>query len=181
MKFCNSCSAAVTLQIPEGDNRPRYVCSECHEIHYQNPRIVAGCLPVYDNRILLCKRAIEPRYGYWTLPAGFMENGESCEEGAARETLEEACANVTNLRLYTLFSLPHIDQVHLFYLADMTDGKFSPGSESLMTELLSEEQIPWDELAFPTIGKTLRYFYQDRKNGHFPMRSESLVRPVRAN
>ncbi|MCL6415874.1 NUDIX hydrolase [Aestuariirhabdus sp. Z084] len=181
MKFCSDCGATVGLNIPEGDNRPRYICTRCDMIHYQNPKIVAGCIPVYDNRILLCKRAIEPRYGYWTLPAGFMENGESCEEGAARETEEEACAQVENLRLYTLFSLPHIDQVHLFYLADMTTEHFAPGSESLMTQLLPEAEIPWDELAFPTIGRTLRYYFADRQAGHFPVRSEALLRPVRAN
>ncbi|WP_426417152.1 NUDIX hydrolase [Aestuariirhabdus sp. LZHN29] len=181
MKFCSDCGAAVSLTIPQGDNRPRYVCSSCNVIHYQNPRIVAGCLPVYGDKVLLCKRAIEPRYGYWTLPAGFMENGESCEEGAARETEEEACAEVTNLRLYTMFSLPHIDQVHLFYLADMPNEHYAPGSESLLTQLLLEEEIPWDELAFPTIGRTLRYFFADRKEGHFAMRSEALLRPVRAN
>ncbi|RRJ85291.1 NUDIX hydrolase [Aestuariirhabdus litorea] len=181
MKFCSQCGASVRLTTPPGDNRPRYVCSSCHLIHYQNPRIVTGCIPIYGDKVLLCKRAIEPRYGYWTLPAGFMENGESCEEGATRETLEEACAEVRELQLYTMFSLPHIDQVHLFYLAQMSSENYAAGTESLEVQLLSEQEIPWDELAFPTIGRTLRHFFADRQHNHFPVRSEALLRPVRAN
>ena len=121
MKFCSSCGANVTVAIPEGDNRQRFVCFDCDTIHYQNPRIVAGCLPVWEDRVLLCRRAIDPRSGFWTLPAGFLENGETIADGAARETFEEAKARVSNLKLYTVFSLPHISQAYMFYLAELDD------------------------------------------------------------
>ena len=159
MKFCTQCGNAVTHRIPEGDNRARYVCDSCDEIHYQNPRIIAGCLPVHEDRVLLCRRAIEPRSGLWTLPAGFLENGETVAEGATRETREEANASVKIVDLYTLFSLPHISQVYMFYLAHLTDLDFSPGEETLETRLFSEHEIPWDELAFPVFAS------EDAKEG----------------
>ncbi|KAA0876492.1 NUDIX hydrolase [Nitrincola tapanii] len=176
MKYCSQCGQAVTQKIPAGDNRHRYVCDHCHTIHYENPRIIAGCLPVYQNQVLLCRRAIEPRYGLWTLPAGFMENGESTEQAALRETLEEANAEVVIRKLYTLTSILHVDQVQMIYLADLPEPIFSASEESLEVRLFSEEEIPWQELAFPTIGNALRFYFADRKTGDFPLRHLHLDR-----
>ncbi|MDA7085405.1 NUDIX hydrolase [Pseudomonas sp. SA3-5] len=174
MKFCSQCGSPVTLRIPEGDNRLRHVCEHCHTIHYQNPRIIAGCLPVWGQRVLLCRRAIEPRRGYWTLPAGFMENGETLEQAAARETHEEACARVRDLSLYTLFDLPHINQVYMFFRADLVDLDFAVGEESLEVQLFEESEIPWSELAFPTVGRTLECYFADRQQHVYPVRNEPL-------
>ncbi|MBR9882284.1 NUDIX hydrolase [Marinobacterium lacunae] len=170
MKFCNQCGASVEQRVPEGDNRPRHVCTACGTIHYSNPRIIAGCLPVYDNRVLLCRRAIEPRLGYWTLPAGFMENGESTEDAARRETLEEACTEVNIQSLYTLTSIVHVNQVQLIYLADMPTPDYGPSEESLEVRLFEEHEIPWDALAFETIRQVLRLYFEDRKQQQFPLR-----------
>ena len=125
MKFCSHCGNPVSQKVPEGDNRLRHVCDHCQTIHYQNPRIVAGCLPVWGRRVLLCRRAIHPRYGFWTLPAGFMENGETVEQAARRETYEEACARVGELQLYTLFDLPHINQVYMLFRGELADPDFA--------------------------------------------------------
>jgi len=180
MKFCSSCGNSLSHKIPDGDNRLRYVCSACERIHYQNPRIIAGCLPLHEDQILLCKRSIEPRSGKWTLPAGFLENGETTEEGALREMLEEANANATIINLYTLFSLPHISQVYMFYRAQLTDLNFSPGHESEEVQLFSEDEIPWDELAFPVITDTLKFYLEDRKKNEFPLRSRDILYKPRA-
>jgi len=164
MKYCCHCRTELTLTIPPGDNRQRHVCPQCDTVFYQNPKIVAGTLPVHRSdsglRVLLCKRAIEPRRGYWTLPAGFMENGESTEHAALRETREEANAEVELQQLLSMISVPHIDQVHLFYLADLPQAQFSAGEESLEVELFQEQDIPWENIAFPTVAKTLRYFFK---------------------
>ncbi|MBV1788972.1 NUDIX hydrolase [Marinobacterium sp. D7] len=170
MKFCNQCGADVEQRVPEGDNRPRHVCTSCGTIHYQNPRIIAGCLPVHDDKVLLCRRAIEPRLGYWTLPAGFMENGESTEDAARRETLEEACAEVEIQSLYTLTSIVHVNQVQLIYLAEMPAPHFGPSEESLEVRLFDEAEIPWDSLAFETIRQVLRLYFADRKQQSYPLR-----------
>lgn len=167
MNFCSACGKSLIQKIPENDNRLRYVCSVCHTIHYQNPNIVAGVLPlVIDTdgieKVLLCRRAINPRYGLWTLPAGFMENGECVEEAAERESIEEANLTLGKLYLYAVMSLPHISQVYMMYIAQ-ADNDFSPGEESLETRLFSESEIPWDELAFPVMGDTLQYYFKDRK------------------
>ena len=166
MKFCPECAHPVALTIPEGDNRPRYVCANCHVIHYQNPKMVVGSIPVWEQdgalQVLLCKRAIEPRHGYWTLPAGFMENEETTAQAAVRETEEEAGANITIGPLFSLLNVAHVHQVHLFYLARLNDLDFEAGIESLDVQLFTEETIPWDELAFPTIRKTLELFFADR-------------------
>lgn len=164
MNFCSHCGHTVRFAIPEGDDRPRYLCDECGTIHYQNPRIVAGTLAVSGSRVLLCRRAIAPRLGYWTLPAGFMENAETTGEAAARETREEACAEVALQGLYAMISLPHINQVFMIFRAELA-GAFAPGPESLEVALFEEEEIPWEELAFPTIERTLRHFYRDRRAG----------------
>ena len=174
MKFCSNCGATLTLMVPEGDNRERSVCTDCDTIHYVNPRIVTGCLPVWQDRVMLCRRAIEPRRGYWTLPAGFLENGETIAAGAARETAEEANARVRDLELYTVFSLPHISQAYMFFRAELADLDFSSGMETLEVELFREEQIPWEELAFPVIKESLEFYFEDRKTGAFPVRSREI-------
>ncbi len=175
MKFCSQCGTEVKLIVPEGDDRERHVCGSCKTIHYQNPKIIAGTLPIVGDKILLCRRAIEPRHGYWTLPAGFMENHESTVEAARRETWEEACAVTADEELYAILSVPHISQVYLFYRAELAKPEFAPGQESLEVRLFSEEEIPWGELAFPTITKALKYYFSDRKNNHFPLREETLA------
>lgn len=171
MKFCSQCGAPVHLRIPEGDNRPRYTCDGCGFVHYENPRMVVGCLPEWDDRLLLCRRAIEPKLGLWTLPAGFMENGETTAEGAARETLEEAGARVEVIDLYSMISLPDINQVYLLFRARLLDQDFAPGDESLEVALFREEDIPWPELAFRTVAHTLQDYYRDRRQGRFPLRT----------
>jgi ADP-ribose pyrophosphatase YjhB (NUDIX family) len=176
MFFCSNCGAKVIEKIPAGDSRPRHICESCDTIHYQNPKIVAGCLPVWEDRLLLCKRAIEPRHGLWTLPAGFMENGESTEQAAMRETLEEACADVVDLSLYGVFSIPQINQVYMMFRARLASGNFRPGEESLETRLFSEHEIPWDELAFPVVKRTLERYYHDVRSGHFPVHVEDIFR-----
>jgi len=176
MNFCSHCGAQVEHKIPEGDNRLRYVCTSCDLIHYQNPRIIAGCIAEYDNKILLCKRAIEPRYGLWTLPAGFMENGETTNEAAQRETFEEANARINNSRLYCAISIPHISQVYMMYRGELIDGFAEPGIESLETRLFSEAEIPWDTLAFPIIRETLNVYFADQKRGHFDIYSGEMQR-----
>ncbi len=165
MKFCSDCASPVSLAIPPGDNRPRYVCTNCKAIHYQNPRLVVGSIPVWEKdgqlQILLCKRAIQPRYGFWTLPAGFMENGESTDQAAMRETVEESGANIELQTLFSLLNVPHVDQVHLFYRATLLDLDYAAGEESLEVKLFTEQEIPWSELAFPTTSHTLRFFFAD--------------------
>lgn len=166
MNFCNQCGEKVINKIPEDDNRLRFVCSSCDVIHYQNPNIVAGVLPlIVDSdgveKVLMCRRAIEPRHGFWTLPAGFMENEESLEEAATRESIEEANLKLGKLRLYMVTSLPYISQVYMMYIGQAKND-FSPGIESLETRLFTEEEIPWDLLAFPVVKQTLKNYYFDR-------------------
>ena len=175
MKFCNLCGGPVALQIPEGDERERHVCQNCGHIHYVNPKVIVGCLPTVDDRILLCKRAIEPRYGKWTLPAGFMENGETSAGGAARETWEEAAAKAIDLELYRIFDVPHISQVYLFYRCHIENDEFGVGPESLESALFTEQEIPWDELAFPVVNKTLEHYFADRTESIFPVHYENLA------
>ena len=180
MKFCSTCgSARIEWKVPEGDNMPRYVCEDCQTIHYQNPKIVTGCLPEWEDKILLCKRAIEPRYGLWTLPAGFMENNETLEQAAMRETWEEAQAKVTQAQLYVVMSLPYINQVYMMFKAPMESPEFSAGVESLEVGLFTEQQIPWEQLAFSVIKHTLEYYYADRKTGQFPLHVSHIARRVR--
>lgn len=175
MKFCSECGQSVSARVPDGDTRSRFVCDHCQTIHYQNPRIVAGCLAVHGQQVLLCRRAIEPRRGYWTLPAGFMENGETTEEAALRETWEEARATLLQQELYMLFNLPHINQVYMFFRGDLADLDFSAGEESLEVKLFHEHEIPWDELAFPTVGKTLKQYFIDRQAQTFPVRIRDIL------
>src|SRR4051812_19392235 len=175
IRFCNSCGSSVTHRVPEGDSLPRAVCDACGHIQYENPKIVVGCLPLSGERILLCRRAIEPRYGLWTLPAGFMENGETAGQGAAREALEEANARVDIGELYTLFSVPHISQVHMMFRARLLDENVSPGIESLDVKLVTPDQIPWDDLAFTMVRRTLQAYLEDRASGVFRPRFGDLL------
>ncbi|MFW6093551.1 MAG: NUDIX hydrolase [Pseudomonadota bacterium] len=175
MKYCSACGQAVAYRVPSGDDRERYVCDHCDTIHYQNPRVVTGCLVTWEDRVLLCKRAIAPRRGFWTLPAGFLENGESTEAGAVRETWEEARADVILDDLYTLFSLPHISQIYMFYRARLERRAFAAGDESQAVELFREADVPWDELAFPVVKETLEHFFHDRRRKDFRIRTRTLV------
>jgi ADP-ribose pyrophosphatase YjhB (NUDIX family) len=175
IRFCNACGAPVTHRIPEGDTLTRAVCDACGHIQYENPKIVVGCLPVSGERILMCRRAIEPRFGLWTLPAGFMENGETAAQGAAREALEEANARVEVGELYTLFSVPHISQVHMMFRARLLDEDVSPGIESLEVKLVTAEEIPWDQLAFQVVRRTLQAYLEDRVTGAYHARVGDLL------
>jgi ADP-ribose pyrophosphatase YjhB (NUDIX family) len=176
MIYCRNCGARVVEKVPSGDDRTRFVCEACATIHYQNPKIVAGCIPEWDGRLLLCRRAIEPRLGLWTLPAGFMENLESTEQAAARETWEEARARVSNMALYGVFSIPHISQVYMMFRARLQADEYAPGPESLEVRLFEEHEIPWDELAFPVIRLTLEKYFQDIRGDGFQVHVEDINR-----
>lgn len=178
MKFCSNCAAPLAFKVPPGDSVPRYVCDRCNTIHYQNPKLIVGCIPEWEDKILLCKRAIEPRYGLWTVPAGFMENGETTFAGAARETLEEANARVEVGSLYALYNIPHINQVYVLFRARLKDLDFSAGAETLETRLFTEAEIPWSEIAFTTVRHTLIRYYADRKSGDFPFHMGTIERTV---
>ena len=175
MKFCANCGAKVVQRVPPGDSLPRWVCDECGEIHYQNPKVVVGTIPEHEERILLCRRAIEPRYGYWTLPAGFMENDETTAQAAARETEEEAGANIEMGKPFTLISVPRVNQVHLYYRARLRNLEFKPGEETLEVALMGEGEIPWKEIAFRTVGLTLKHWFADRSSGSFRFHAEDIA------
>lgn len=177
LNFCNRCGGRLETRLPPGEHLPRRVCADCGAVHYQNPKIVAGTLPVRDGKVLLCRRAIQPRYGWWTLPAGYMENNETVQHAAARETLEEAGARVAIRSLYTLFNLPHASQVYMIFLADLLHEDFAPGPESLEARLFSEAEIPWDEIAFATIRETLRLYFDERRSGCTSVHLGDIVRP----
>ena len=166
-------------RVPPGDTHQRWVCDECGEIHYQNPKLVIGTVPENGGRVLLCRRAIEPRYGYWTLPAGFMENEETAAEGAMREAMEEAHAMVQIEDLYTVFSVPHISQVHMMFRARLLNDDFRAGTESLEVKLVTAAEIPWNELAFTVVRRTLEHFLEDRERGVFVPRFGDLRAPLR--
>jgi len=174
VKFCCYCASPVVSRVPPGDNLPRWICDECGEIHYQNPKLVLGTIPEYGGKVLLCRRAIEPRYGYWTLPAGFMENSETAAQGAARETLEEAGAHVELGAPFSMISVPRVNQVHLFYLARVVDLDFKPGEETLEVALFEEAALPWKDIAFRTVGLTLKLWLSDRKAGAFTFHAEDV-------
>jgi ADP-ribose pyrophosphatase YjhB (NUDIX family) len=166
--YCRNCGKPTVTIIPPGDDRLRQVCTFCNIVHYENPKVVVGCIPQWEEKILLCRRSIEPRYGKWTLPAGFLEIGETVAEGAVRETLEEACARVDDLVAYALYNLSFIGQIYIMFLARLIDTDFKPGHESLSVALFNENEIPWDNLAFPVVEKTLTKYFKDRKIGKFP-------------
>jgi ADP-ribose pyrophosphatase YjhB (NUDIX family) len=174
INFCSICGASVDTRIPAGDTLPRQVCVSCGTIHYQNPKLVVGSIPVWEQQILLCKRAIEPRYGKWTLPAGFMENGETVAEAAMRETVEEAGAHIELGEMFSMISVPHINQVHVFHLARLLDLDYLAGTESLEVRLFDEASIPWEELAFRTVSKTLKFFFEDRRGGGMRLHCDAL-------
>ncbi|MEM1327961.1 MAG: NUDIX hydrolase [Bacteroidota bacterium] len=166
MNFCSHCgSNKLERRIPEGDNRLRVICTNCHTIHYVNPKVVVGCLAVWEDKVLLCRRAIEPRLGYWNVPAGYLENGETAEAGAIREVEEEAAAKVDIRGVLTVYSLPHVNQVYIHFLADLKDGAFGVGVESLESQLFSEADIPWQDLAFTSSAFALKKYFADRKDG----------------
>ena len=175
MKFCSNCGAPVVRRIPPGDTLPRFVCDACGIVHYQNPLVVVGSIPEHEGRILLCRRAIEPRYGYWTLPAGFLENGETVAAGAVRETTEEAGASIELGQPFSLVSVPRVNQVHLFFRARLQHLDFKPGEETLEVALCDEASIPWKEIAFRTVALTLRHWFADRKAGRFTFHAEDLL------
>ncbi len=165
MQFCTQCAAPVVSRVPDGDNRPRFVCTQCGSVHYQNPRMVVGCVPEHKGQILLCKRSIEPRYGFWTLPAGFMELGETLAEAALRETWEEALARVELGPMIALVDVVHAGQVHAFFAATLATPDFGAGEETLDTQLFETADIPWDELAFPSVRLALECYLANRDSG----------------
>jgi len=167
IKHCKACGSPVRYVMPADDNRDRATCTVCATIHYENPLNVVGTLPVWQDKVLLCRRNIEPRHGFWTLPAGFMELGETTEQGAIRETIEEAGANIELQGLYTLLNVVRVGQLHLFYRARLLDTDFAPGPETIETQLFAEDEIPWDDLAFRTVRETLKRFFEDRRTGQF--------------
>lgn len=177
VNYCATCGAKVSLRVPPGDHLPRHVCDACGAIHYLNPRLVVGTLPVWEDRVLLCRRAIEPRHGKWTLPAGFMENAETVADAAVRETLEEANARVELGDMFTLISVPHVNQVHVIYRARLRDLDFSAGDETLEVRLFDEAQIPWRDIAFRTISLTLQHFFNDSRAGRFVFHTLDLPPP----
>ena len=179
MNFCSQCGAPVTHRVPAGDDRPRHVCDTCGTIFYSNPKIVAGCIPQWEEQLLLCRRAIEPRSGLWTLPAGFMENGESTVQAAARETLEEANARVEMGALFAYLNIPTINQVYVIFLARLLDLDFAAGAESLEVRLFHEHEIPWQEIAFPSIERALRLYYEDRRGDGFGVHMADIERRPR--
>ncbi len=167
MKFCSQCGAPVELRVPEGDSLPRHVCGSCHAIYYQNPKMVVGCIVEWEDKVLLCRRAIEPRYGLWTVPAGFMENGETTYQGAERETLEEANAHIEMGPLYALYNIPHINQVYILFRARLLDLDFKAGAETLEVRLFAESEVPWDQIAFATVRNALKHYYGERRQGEY--------------
>ena len=174
IQHCRVCGTAVLYRVPPDDNRERAVCLACGEIHYENPINVVGTLPVWGDQVLLCRRAIEPRYGLWTLPAGFLEMGETSAAGALRETDEEAGARVELQGLYTVIDVVRAGQIHLFYRARMLDAKLSPGPETIEARLFSEHEVPWEEIAFRTVRQTLEHFFADRRLGTFALHEGSI-------
>ena len=180
MKFCSECGTAVELRIPAGDHLPRHVCPACGTIHYRNPKVIVGCVPEWDDRILMCKRAIEPRLGLWTFPAGFLELGETSGQGAAREALEEAQAEVDIGELFVVINVPYVSQVYMIHRARMKALTFGPTIESSEVMLMREDEIPWDRIAFPTIFHSLKFFFADRAAGATGVHTLDLtVRPRR--
>ncbi|MCK5205636.1 MAG: NUDIX hydrolase [Desulfobacterales bacterium] len=181
MNYCSNCGDTVKFCTPAGDDRLRYLCESCDTVHYENPKIVVGCIPEKDRKILLCRRAIEPRSGKWTLPAGYLENGETVAQGAQRETLEEAGAKIEILAPYALFNICYVNQIYLMFRARLLDGTFKAGSESTEVRLFLEEDIPWDQIAFTVIEKTLRLYFKDRPTGAYPFHIGDILSKTEIN
>ena len=175
IKHCKACGGMATYAVPVDDNRERAVCQSCGTVHYENPLLVVGTVPAWNDKVLLCRRNIEPRYGLWTLPAGFMEIGETSSEGALRETDEEAGARVDLMGLFTVLNVVRVAQVHLFYRAQLRDTDFAPGPETIEARLFDEEEVPWDQLAFRTVRETLLRFFEDKRQGHFGVHCADIV------
>lgn len=175
IKHCRACGTAVDYRVPADDNRERAVCGACGEIHYENPLNVVGTVPVWGDQVLLCRRNIEPRYGLWTLPAGFLELGESTETGALRETDEEAGARIELEGLFTVLNVVRVGQLHLFYRARMLDPTLNPGPETIEARLFHEHEVPWDEIAFRTVRQTLEHFFADRRSGRFAVHAGDIA------
>jgi ADP-ribose pyrophosphatase YjhB (NUDIX family) len=175
IQHCRACGAPVLYRVPADDNRERAVCTACAEIHYENPINVVGTLPVWGEQVLLCRRNIEPRYGFWTLPAGFLELGESTADGALRETDEEAGARVELQGLFTVLNVVLVGQVHLYYRARMLDTTLAPGPETIEARLFREDEVPWDQLAFRTVRQTLEHYFADRRDGVFPVHAGDIA------
>jgi ADP-ribose pyrophosphatase YjhB (NUDIX family) len=178
MNYCTHCGGPLLLEVPAGDDRPRYCCRACGLIHYQNPKMVVGCIPEWEDQILLCLRAIEPRANLWTLPAGFLENNETVSEGARREVQEETHARVHDLQPYGLYNIPHISQIYFFFRARLKNNSFEPTHESREVRLFSEEEVPWAQLAFPVVEKTLKRYFQDRHQQSFPFHIDIITRSI---
>lgn len=177
MKFCSACGQTVEMKIPDGDHQPRHVCASCGQIHYFNPKIIVGCVPEWqDGRILMCRRNIEPRLGKWTFPAGFLELGETTGQGAAREAREESQAEVEITDLLTVISVPYVSQVYMIHRARLLRETFGPTPESSEVRLMREDEIPWDEIAFPTIWHSLKLFFADRAQGRNQIHELNLTR-----
>ena len=174
MSFCTACGHKTIDQIPLGDHNVRQICTDCGTIHYVNPKVICGALALWQNKVLLCRRAIEPRYGLWTLPAGYMELFETMDQGAARETREEAEAEVEIEHLYCMYNIPRIGQIYVLFKTQIVAGQFGAGEETIESRLFSEEEIPWDDLAFPSVERTLRHYFSDRKNNQFPLHIETI-------
>ena len=174
IRYCIRCGADVAFVVPAGDLLPRHVCRACGHIHYENPRLVVGCVATWGEQILLCRRAIEPQLGYWTLPAGFMENGETTSQAASRETLEEAGAKIIIDAPFAMVSIAHINQVHLFYRGRLSSPDFLAGEESLEVALVGASDIPWMDIAFRSVTFCLQHFLDDRKKGQFAFHDTAL-------
>ena len=174
MNYCSSCGSEVELKVPQDDHLPRYCCIKCEAIHYQNPKIVTGTIPIMEGRILLCRRAIQPRQGLWTLPAGFLENEETIGQGAFRETLEETNTEVKVGNLYAIFNIPKVSQIYTLFFAEVLREDFGKTSESYEVKLFKEDEIPWSELAFPFVPIVLKYYFEDRKDKKFDLKVETI-------
>lgn len=172
--FCTQCGAEVAYAVPKGDNRHRHICTVCSHIHYENPRLVVGCIATWEDRILICKRAIEPRLGFWTLPAGFMENSETTAQAAMRETYEEAGAEVIIDAPFAMISIADINQVHMFYRGRLANATYSAGEESLEVALVEASNIPWHDLAFRSVKLCMQHFLDDRQRGTFGFHEAEL-------
>lgn len=176
IKFCTACGSPTELKIPVDDELERFVCKTCGLVHYSNPKLVVGCIPEWKGQVLLCKRNIEPGKGKWTLPAGYLENGESVQEGAVRETLEETRATVRNIEPYRLFNILFVDQIYFMFRAELQSDSFGPTNESTEVRLFEEKDIPWDDIAFEVIKQTLEHYFTDRKQRRFMFKIFDLHR-----
>lgn len=179
MHYCSQCGQKLTRRIPPDDDHLRHVCTACGLIHYQNPKLVVGCIPLWEERILICKRNIEPRRGFWTLPAGYLENGETAAQGAARETREETGSQVVDLVPYRMYDIVHVHQIYYIFLAKLEAPDFHPTKESAAVKLVSEAQIPWEKIAFPVITTTLEAYFRDRPSGRFPFANGQITTRLR--